>query len=965
MNQENERVEYVSTHLYDSVPLHPPEHFSPSIESVILNKKRKFQLPKERASTSQCKSKKIISAETNSIFTNLKTSYDISHRQPHKSVIEKIEDPPECLEPNLVSIHPPRGKYWVAKQRKNAQILKDELVQLQKKATEDSKKCKSEFLARVFLLERGIEAHQYVLNKFTEQEKEFSNERYDILTKICGHYKDLGSEIPNITEEFDKNMEIAEKDLAQAQSEKDEAQKERDLSIAAIDRQNKTIESLKQQLSECKQRCTLAEAQLREIRNEKSAIQRSSRTNRVKLQEIIEQLEQKQEQKKKLNNLVDALTKDINGKMEELRLASNELKELESELHLIDKQYKGFECIVADREKLKQRLINTPLANNEKVSLKTAETQVNTIPKRLDPKKKAIDNIKSSISGAEEFKQIKSDLQLLQKELPDLNHPNEPGGFSLEINNYDDLAKVRELILKNNHKFDYSVTSLVRAHSGVSELQYVDSNEAREFSRWTIKRIMENATYVSMRSDHEVQTDVAEDDVKDMLDVVDGVSFDGDQMFRKAPRALAPFLRQSRFISLLESDESNREPRDLAWLIHSIRSIFDEKTVDDRTQKRYGEPTIPMPEYVLKWAFRQYGRSDLVQKGCWDLFITSHHHMQKYLEITLFVKFLDEKWGVEQLTFFLMCRTWILTRCVTIPVQHIDIEEYLNETYMTKSQVHDFFTTFFPDLESEIKKDITIRGFSCSDPTRGNENESACIPMNRILELAVGEVIDEQIRRLRKLLALYGPYPRMSLEKFSSFVDSMIPNIDHIIVDSLYRSSLVPNSIRVDMNHEDFIEYFKSSRKVLPKDFNGDDITCEQFANYSQTYAMVLTRYKQFEGFLSRMLEALAPNATEATRILVNEIRHEAFQLLESKLSFDGVLFYQSFHRVLQVVMTSCLRLALPEPVTYQKQIEELLTLIQQKHITFTGDTTALDGGDTQNHDEQAIDDNMSGYEAQ
>ena len=65
---------------------------------------------------------------------------------------------------------------------------------------------------------------------------------------------------------------------------------------------------------------------------------------------------------------------------------------------------------------------------------------------------------------------------------------------------------------------------------------------------------------------------------------------------------------------------------------------------------------------------------------------------------------------------------------------------------------------------------------------------------------------------------------------------------------------------------------------------------------------------------------------------MVNEIRHEVFQLLEAKFTFDGVLFYQSYHRVLQIVFESCLKLYLPDPSGFSQQIIDFERHLSKKY---------------------------------
>ena len=926
--------EEVSTHLYDSVTTIPPNNRTATIEDVFLQRKKPIDLPKEKIVHYSPPNRPKTSMEGSSIFSGFKTSYDISHRRQRKPKERSIPpNLPDNLEPTVENVHPPKGKdFWVAKQRVTAKKLMDELDEKIKEYEETAKEASDQLEAKAIKLQNGIKIFHYILEKFTNEASEDSPERGEILTKITDYYKTLEGEIPEIQANFEKSHNAASESLRQAEENNKKLEAERDASVAVIDKQMKTIEGLKQQWNDCKLRCTSAENQLRDITNDKSAMSRSSHSNQEKLQDINAQIEEKKLQKKKLNDLIDTLTKDIARRTAELNGATNELKEVKEQLNKLIEQNKGFIEIIEDRNLLLTKLKNTPLRDSDRSNFHDVGVIVNTIPKKKEKQRTAEKT--SSINGQDQFKQIKSDMKLVKKEL--LGADSEASEQPIKINTYEDLMKVRETILKNNNIFDFSVKSITTAHEGNFAIDKAGTDQARIFAHWMMERVMKRVCTSVMRSESEVQTDEVETMIQEKPKEEDQQQQEEEkelQELKLTPKLLVPFMKKSRFVTLLSSNESNREPKGLDWLVHSIRSIFDEKTIDDRTQVRKGDDVIPMPEYVIKWALRQFGREDLTQKGCWDIFITSHYHMQKYLEITLFVRFLDEYWTTEQLSFFLKCRMWILERCVSIPVQHIELNEYLTETFLTQSQVFAFFVNFFPDTEEELRNDISIRACDTADHERNTSKDASSIPMNRVLELAVGEQMDGRIRRIRRMLAFFRPVPRMTLRRFDNYIHQMIPNIDPNMVDSLYRSSLVPNNARSDIDQQDFIDLYFTMEPVLPKGYTKPSITCDEFAEYSPVYEIVLNRWKQMKFFLERMLQNLEEKKdSEIVRVLINEIRHETFQMLEAKSSFDGILFYQSYHRVLEVVLSACYKLNLPDDETFKKQVLDFQELLFDKH---------------------------------
>ena len=920
-----------SHHLYDSVPTHKAEPLLSTIEHTMLRKRRIGDLPPEHPPFVIPKGR-APSKVTNSsdLFADMSTPYDISHRMqpPQKAKKAKEADVEDGSDPNFIAMHQPKGKFWVADQRLQAQKLLAELEAMKKAASDEAKKEQTEFDASTVELQKNLEAHQKTLDEFTKFADEDNPERGAILHRIANFYRKLSGEIPQIKESFAERYQKATDELDQAQKERLKLEGKKDVTVQEIERQNKTIENLKQQIKEYAARCANAENQLREAMNDKTALTRSSQTNQSKLEEITRQIEEKKAQQNKLTELVDTLSKDIANRTDELKMATSELQEIERELERVRKEIASYRQIADDRAKLLEQLKNTPLRTAYNAARSQMSIQCNRVPKKPAKKPLVLGSNDSSINNRSQFEQIKSDMNEIQQKMT----PQEGG--KIEIKSFEDLQKVRETILKNNGIFDYSVESITKAQGGNFTLERVNEDESRIFAKWLMRRVMANSLKSRSVTDCSVQTDDFDALADEKIEVVkpqeeNEIKF---QITEKTPKSLLAFIKNSRFVRLLSQDESTRNPKPLEWMIKTIRSIYDEKTVDDRTAIREGQPVMRLPEYLMVWAFRQFGKPDLIQKGCWDIFITAHFYMQRFLEVTIFVRFLDEQLTIDQLSFFLNCRAWILQRCVSIPIQNDDLNLYYTETYLTSLQVSEFFHTTFSTTDVELIDDLTIRGCQCVDRYRAKDKDAANIPIMRILELAVGEQQDERVRKLRRMLAFFRPVPRMSLKRFSAFIKSMITNIDPNLIDSLYRSSLVQNSIRVDMDQEAFVKLFNDQyAKIVPQDFDGDEITCDEFAEYSPIYAMVLNRWKQFSPFLNRMLQSLSPNTYESAKSVASEIRHQIFQLLESKVSFDGVLFYQNYHRVLQAVMGTCLKLNLPDPTSFSKQVSDFQDILLKK----------------------------------
>lgn len=915
----------VSTHLYDTVPIHPPKSHYPTLESSMTVKKKNINLPPEVSPAYNLvkSTRPMTVAKSRHVFSNLSTGYDISYRYSNNQKLAVIPDLSPDLDPTLANIYPPQGKFKPAQQRKDAQELKNQLIQMEKEAEELIDPDADAFTIETAVIEKKLKAYLDTLSKFSENANKHSTARGTVLYRITEYYQRLSNIIPELKKDFAERFIITEMAVKEAAQRKKEIQEENNNVNASIDRTNKAIESLKSQINEYRNRCKDIEGQLRDLANEKAGISHASYTNQMKLLDIGRQINEKRDQLRKIKELAQTLTEDINARTEEMRIASNELSNLEDEISTLKNEETSLRNLINQRNEVAIKLRNTPLRITNRIGMCHVGLSVNRMPKPEAQSKPRITVSKSSdIDDQHQFSQIKSDMEIIQDVIPKENG-------KIVIRSANDLVKLRDVILKNNKIFDFNIKSITKAHYGNFYLNECSDDQARIFSKWMMERIIKTACFSATLTTSGAQTE-AMDQIKDESDDEEEEKVEKGENNNGISISLLNLIKQSRFCGLLTSDYSTRKPKPFDWVIKTIRSIFDEKTIDDKTNERDGLTILNLPEYVLIWAFRQYGNDELIQKGCWDLFISAHFHMQRYLEIALFCRFLDEYWTTPQLSFFLKCRAWCLKRCISIPVEHLDLNEYFTETYLTKNQVQDFIQTFFQNSEPELVEDLTIRGCSCVDQERGNEDENACIPLQRILEIAVGEQFDARVRRLRKMLAFFRPVPRMSLRRFAMFVRSLIVNIDTNMINSLFRSSLVQNKIRTELDQDAFSRLFNSLEPVEPN--NSEKFSCSDFAEFSNVYAMVLNRWNKFAPFLAKMMKILTIHKFEESKIILNQIRHQIFLLLESKVSYDGILFYQSYHRVLQTIMKICLRLNLPDAFSFSKQISDFEDLITNKY---------------------------------
>jgi hypothetical protein len=96
-------------------------------------------------------------------------------------------------------------------------------------------------------------------------------------------------------------------------------------------------------------------------------------------------------------------------------------------------------------------------------------------------------------------------------------------------------------------------------------------------------------------------------------------------------------------------------------------------------------------------------------------------------------------------------------------------------------------------------------------------------------------------------------------------------------------------------------------------------------------YALVLNRWRQFFPFLNGMMKTIKTTSSEAGGSFIAEIRFQIAQTLEAQYAFDSTGFFQCYHRLLEVVMQSSVKLELPDTLTFTKQVGQFHTLLMKK----------------------------------
>lgn len=172
-----------------------------------------------------------------------------------------------------------------------------------------------------------------------------------------------------------------------------------------IDRQTRSIETLNNQLAELKTKCANTENQYRDSLNEKSGMLRSSQSNQNKLVELGNQIEEKRNQKLRLSDLVNTLSKDISLRTQELQEATTQLEGIETEIEKSTVEFQNYRKILDDRNSIYSKLQRTPLRDAIIEQRVSVGFQIDRLEKSIASTKSGL--IDTSLLNTVDFNQVK------------------------------------------------------------------------------------------------------------------------------------------------------------------------------------------------------------------------------------------------------------------------------------------------------------------------------------------------------------------------------------------------------------------------------------------------------------------------------------------------------------------------------------------------------------------------------
>ncbi|OHT05772.1 hypothetical protein TRFO_26458 [Tritrichomonas foetus] len=428
--------------------------------------------------------------------------------------------------------------------------------------------------------------------------------------------------------------------------------------------------------------------------------------------------------------------------------------------------------------------------------------------------------------------------------------------------NLGQFMNIREFILNNNDKFAGTTDQVIESQKGVFELdKSPHEDELKLFSHFIMSRVMDKALLCSSKTEKSVQTFA---ETKQLLEKSTNVT---------ASEIYSPY--SDAFTKLLNPVYANRPPRPFEWILKATRSIFDEKTLLDATDKA----PINMPQFSLTWSTRQFGLDYLAHQCAWDLINSARAHQNKSIEIEMFRKFIDEEFSLDQLTFFLRVRAALLKRGFSLSVNAIESTETYTTIYLTGSEGISIIQKIFAKAGQDTVNRITskLREKFVRKPSSTVDQNVSYIQMFAILEIANEEFAKHEHHNIMMFLNSYNISPPISGKLFSRMIRKIIPNSTEEEIAVYFRISNVENSKKIDIKRRKLQKLMIAS-SLLSKDNCEELLSLKQY-KVTPEYEMAKGRWSEMEPIFSGALEkynlrgeAHNPTVTHIARLLRTEI---------------------------------------------------------------------------------------------
>ena len=571
----------------------------------------------------------------------------------------------------------------------------------------------------------------------------------------------------------------------------------------------------------------------------------------------------------------------------------NEIRSLKGKISILDRE------IGAITKSLEESQIKPQLVN--------VDVQIDLINRKLfkvEPKQEQINqNTRKEYSG-NLYERIKQEYLLSTTRLS-----NE----SLTATTYDDFYKLKNIILSHEEEFRISKNEIINAQNGNIKLEGENFDFLRLFASKLANDAIDNAISKSPTTTKMTQT------------------LSKQAKFEIETQKVPIIKEKTRFVSMLNSDYSIRNPKRFDWFLTTIRSLYDEKASDNEKRIIEKLPIKPFPEFILEYAKKKLILDFVSDQFSWDVHITSHEHFHRSLEAEMFTSFLDETYNKDQLSFFLKIRADCIKIGCSVTIKTRDQLETFNEYYLSQDQLEKLLPIWWEERYQRSLY-LEILEYSIARPAIHLEATKRYVAMHDILNVCINTYEKDTILRLNELLLSYRIVPRLNLEDFNNLMIQLIPILTKKQIEDFYRSTVTKSKQRSDISKKQFIKLFKDSCFIYKIQNN---IEIKNNFEITEIHEAVSQAWFQQKSKIMMMIDYFqAQSSLQPDNLTLKSYLEDAQRYLSmlnhSLTTGDGDLSCNHFYRLLFTLDILFSAVQNPDPILFQNSLISMECAIRE-----------------------------------
>jgi hypothetical protein len=670
------------------------------------------------------------------------------------------------------------------------------------------------------------EAFDTVMSEVVRQGYFECSEKGELFQAVRSFMVDAVNQIPVLQKRAKRQSELAEQRISALVSESKD-----------LERENRRLADQRGKL-EAVQRAT--EDRLHFLEGKVPALEEEARNSRVLLVAADEKFRTVSDELKQVKDERDRIKSDFVRQSQLAEAVSDELQQMQVSFAVTHETVANLSAeiarlkqncadIEAERSRV-ERLLELEIASHSPtaaVEVRSVETQTKAYARTIARVGPAPAPPAPTLSVAQ-IQELKGDYEACSET------------FGLSLHQFN---QIKGVILARNGTFAIDSSNIMLAQAGRFELAGAPRDGIRLYVHSMMTRVMDHACRsVSL---HEATTQTL------LIECPRQAAVTQCQPFDLAHRQFG-----DAFTKLLDPGYADRPPRTFEWILKSLRSIYDEKTLKDAVDQGERRDVSAMPDFALQWATRQYGLNYLSHQCCWDLINSARAHRTKSVEVEMFRKFLDMDYSTSQLTFFLRIRANCLRRGITITGKSKETDDTFTETIMTGAHAMELVKKVFERAGQDVL-DIAVRQLRdefVRKPSPKVDGSVSYVPMSSLLRLCVESFAKYEFLELRKMMNCVQITPKLDGKQFRRLVTDLVPSLTDPEVSDLFRMMNAAQVGKVAIKKGKFRKQFRA-KSLLSNELVA---SLEPVGRPSPELERARDKWTSLQPLLDQVLEATA-----------------------------------------------------------------------------------------------------------